>query len=55
VFNHPNAGGGASIDGSPVEGGVGGISGDINSTTFLNKSVTMVGGRSLQLWLKFRF
>ena len=51
VFNHPNAGGGTTQDGSNVPG----ISGNIDSPTFMNKSVTYEGGRSMQLWLKYRF
>jgi len=51
VFNHPNAGGGTTQDGSTVPG----VSGNIDSTTFMNKDVTYEGGRSIQLWLKYRF
>ncbi len=51
VFNHPNAGGGTTQDGSNVPG----ISGNIDSSTFMNKDVTYEGGRSLLLWLKYRF
>ncbi len=51
TFNHPNAGGGTTQDGSTVPG----ISGNLNGTTFLNKDITYEGGRSLQLWLKYRF
>jgi hypothetical protein len=51
VFNHPNAGGGTSQDGSSVPG----ISGNINSPNFMNKDITFEGGRSMQLWLKYRF
>jgi hypothetical protein len=51
VVNHPNAGGGTNEDGS----GVPGISGNILSPTFMNKDVTYEGGRSLNLWLKYRF
>lgn len=51
VFNHPNAGGGTTQDGSNVPG----ISGNLNGTTFLNKDITYEGGRSLLLWLKYRF
>jgi len=54
-FNHPNAGGGASVDSNPTEGLVPGVSGDILSANFMNKSTTYIGGRYLQLWLKFRF
>jgi hypothetical protein len=55
IFNHPNAGGGSNADGNPIEGTVSPISGDIDSPVFMNKSVTYVGGRFLQLWLKYRF
>jgi len=51
VFNHPNAGGGTTQDNSSVPG----ISGNIDSPTFMNKSVTYEGGRTMQLWLKYRF
>lgn len=51
VFNHPNAGGGTSQDGSTASS----VSGDLLSPTFLNKDITYEGGRALQLWLKFRF
>lgn len=51
VFNHPNAGGGTTQDGSSVPG----ISGNIDSPLFNNKDVTFEGGRALQLWLKYRF
>jgi hypothetical protein len=52
VFNHPNAGGGTTQDGNNVPG----ISGNIDSTaTFMNKDVTYEGGRTMQLWLKYRF
>lgn len=51
VFNHPNAGGGTTEDGNSVPG----ISGNIESPTFMNKSVTYEGGRTMQLWLKYRF
>jgi Carboxypeptidase regulatory-like domain/TonB-dependent Receptor Plug Domain len=52
VFNHPNAGGGTTQDGSSVPG----ISGNINNTaTFNNKDVTFEGGRTMQLWLRYRF
>jgi hypothetical protein len=51
VFNHPNAGGGTTQDGSDVPG----VSGNIDSPVFLNKDVTFEGGRSLLLWLKYRF
>ena len=52
VFNHPNAGGGTTQDGSTVPG----ISGNILDTaSFMNKDITYEGGRSLQLWLKYRF
>ena len=51
VFNHPNAGGGTTQDGSTVPG----VSGNLNGTTFLNKDITYEGGRSVQLWLKYRF
>ena len=52
VFNHPNAGGGTTQDGSTVPG----VSGNILDTaSFLNKDITYEGGRSLQLWLKYRF
>jgi hypothetical protein len=51
VFNHPNAGGGTTQDGSTVPG----LSGNLNGTTFLNKDITFEGGRSVQLWLKYRF
>lgn len=51
VFNHPNAGGGTTQDGSNVPG----ISGNIDSALFMNKDVTYEGGRSLLLWLKYRF
>jgi hypothetical protein len=55
IFNHPNAGGGSNADGNPIEGGVSPISGNIDSALFMNKSVTYVGGRFVQLWLKYRF
>jgi outer membrane receptor protein involved in Fe transport len=51
VFNHANAGGGTTQDGSSVPG----ISGNILSANFMNKSVTYEGGRAVQLWLKYRF
>ena len=51
VFNHPNAGGGTTQDGSSVPG----ISGNIDSPTFMNKDITYEGGRTVQLWLKYRF
>jgi len=52
VFNHPNAGGGTTQDGSSVPG----VSGNIDNTSaFQNKDITYEGGRSLQLWLKYRF
>ncbi len=54
-FNHPNAGGGASIDGNPLEGLVPGVSGNIDSPNFMNKGVSYIGGRYVQLWLKYRF
>ncbi len=50
-FNHANAGGGTSQDGSSVPG----VSGNIDSPLFLNKDVTYEGGRSVLLWLKYRF
>jgi hypothetical protein len=45
-FNHPNAGGGNNV---------GGISGDITDPNFLNKDITIEGGRVMRLWLKYRF
>jgi len=39
-FNHANAG---DLDGLILD------------TTFLNKSVTFTGGRSMLLWLRYRF
>lgn len=51
VFNHPNAGGGTTQDGASVPG----ISGNIDSPTFMNKDVTYEGGRTVKLWLKYRF
>lgn len=52
VFNHPNAGGGSTQDGSTVPG----VSGNIdNPAAFMNKDITYEGGRSVLLWLKYRF
>jgi hypothetical protein len=51
VFNHANAGGGTTQDGSSVPG----ISGNIDSANFMNKDITFEGGRSVLLWLKYRF
>ncbi len=51
VFNHPNAGGGTTQDGSSVPG----VSGNLNGPTFMNKDITYEGGRIVQLWLKYRF
>jgi hypothetical protein len=51
VFNHPNAGGGTTQDGSSVPG----ISGNLYGPTFMNKDITYEGGRTVQLWLKYRF
>jgi len=46
-FNHPNLGGG--------ENGVPSLSGDILSGTFLNQSVTSVGGRSIRFYFRYSF
>jgi hypothetical protein len=46
-FNHPNLGGG--------EDGVPSVSGDIISRTFLDKSVTRVGGRSVKFFVRYSF
>ena len=46
-FNHPNLGGG--------EDGVPSVSGDILSSTFLNRAVTSVGGRSVKFFLRYSF
>jgi hypothetical protein len=46
-FNHPNLGGG--------EDGVPSVSGDVISSTFLDKSVTSVGGRSVKFFLRYSF
>ena len=46
-FNHPNLGGG--------EDGVPSVSGDILSSTFLDKSVTSVGGRSVKFFVRYSF
>jgi hypothetical protein len=45
-FNHPNAGGGTSIPG---------VSTNLLDPNFLNVASTYEGGRSLRLWLKYRF
>ena len=43
-FNHPNLGGG--------EDGVPSVSGNLASSTFLNTSITSVGGRSVRFYLR---
>jgi hypothetical protein len=46
-FNHPNLGGG--------EDGVPSVSGDLLSPSFLDKSTTSVGGRSVKFFVRYSF